>query len=250
MASVEYEVKDKIAYITLNRPEKGNALNEQMFHELVEACQKYNDDPSALVGIISGNGRGFCSGIDLTEVDPKLAAKVDDIYLSILAVEKPLISAVHGYALAQGAGIMLCTDIRIAAEDTKFGWPQVSRGISSISAPTFAAHFLPRNFAYEYAFTAELFSAQEACERFGIVNRVVPQGKPMSAAEDMAKRILRNAPLAVQAMKKAIKLGSEMTFEQRLRTAALIFLQVLQTEDAQEGLRAFAEKREPVFKGK
>ena len=250
MALVEYEVKDKIAYLTLNRPDKRNALNEGMFNALVEACKKYDDDPNAWVGILSGNGPAFCAGLDLAEVDPKLASRIDEIYLSIMAVKKPLIAAVHGFALAQGAGLMFCCDIRVAAEGTRFGWPQVSLGLSSISAPTFAYHWLPRNFACEYAFTAKLFDAKEAYERFNIVNRLVPQDKLMATAEEIAKTILTNAPLAVQAMKQGMTLGAEMTFEQRMRTAGLIFLQLLETEDAQEGLRSFVEKRKPVFKGK
>lgn len=249
MALVEYEVKDKIAYLTLNRPEKRNALNEGMFNAIMETCQKFDNDSTAWVGILSGNGSGFCSGLDLVEVDPKLASRIDEVYLGVMAVKKPLIAAVHGYALAQGAGIMFCCDIRVAAEGTRFGWPQVSLGLSSISAPTFAYHWLPRNWACEYAFTAALFDAKEAYERFNIVNRLVPQDKLISTAEEIAKKILANAPLAVQAMKQGMTLGAEMTFEQRMRTAGLIFLQLLQTEDAKEGLRAFAEKRKPVFKG-
>lgn len=248
MAVVEYEVRDKIAYITLNRPEKLNTINKEMFNELVSVCQKYNEDRDALVAILSGKGRAFCAGADLAGMDVGFIAKVDTLYLTIQALRKPTIAAVHGFCLAQGLGITESCDIRVAAEDTKFGWPQVKRGISSISGPAFAVHYLPRNFGYEYIFTGEFFGTQEAT-RFNMLNRVVPEDKLMSTAEEMAKKIAANAPLAVQAMKEAALMGLEVNLAQRLRIGGMILARVMQTKDAQEGLRAFKEKREPVWRG-
>ncbi len=114
------------------------------------------------MAILSGNGRAFCVGLDLTEVDVKSATEADRLYLDILRIMKPIICCVHGFCLAQGDGIAFCCDIRIAADDTKFGWPQARRGISSISGPSFAAHHLPLGYAFEYLFTGEFFSAKEA----------------------------------------------------------------------------------------
>ena len=248
MALVEYDVKDKIAFITLNRPEKLNAINKEMFNELVSVCQRYNEDRDALVAILYGKGRAFCTGADLAGEDPEFIAKVDTLYLNILTLTKPTIAAVHGFCLAQGIGITLCSDIRVAAEDTKFGWPHVKRGISSISGPAFAVHYLPRNFGYEYLFTGEFFGTQEA-SHFNLINRVVPRDKLMSTAEEIAKKIAANAPLAVQAMKEAALMGLEVNLAQRLRIGGMIIARVMQTKDAQEGLRAFEEKREPVWRG-
>ena len=248
MALVEYEVKERIAYITLNRPEKLNALNFQMKDELVACLRRYNDDRDAWVAIISGNGRAFCPGIDLTEVSIESAAEIDRLYLEILRVMKPLICAVHGFTLAQGDGIAFCCDIRVAADDAKFGWPQPKRGMSSISGPTFAAHHLPLGYAFEYLFTGEFFDAQEAY-RLNMVNRVVPKDKLISTAEEIAKKILECAPLAVQAMKEAVLRGLPMPLADRMHTAAVILSNVLRTKDAQEGLKAFAEKRAPVYRG-
>ena len=248
MALVEYEVKERIAYITLNRPEKLNALNFQMKDELVACLRRYNDDRDAWVAIISGNGRAFCPGIDLTEVSIESAAEIDRLYLEILRVMKPLICAVHGFTLAQGDGIAFCCDIRVAADDAKFGWPQPKRGISSISGPSFAAHHLPLGYAFEYLFTGEFFDAQEAY-RLNMVNRVVPKDKLISTAEEIAKKILECAPLAVQAMKEAVLRGLPMPLADRMHTAAVILSNVLRTKDAQEGLKAFAEKRAPVYRG-
>ncbi|MBA7690043.1 Enoyl-CoA-hydratase [subsurface metagenome] len=248
MANVEYEVKGKLAYITLNRPEKLNAITLPMFDEIVSTCRRYNEDPDVWVAILSGKGRAFCPGIDLTEQKPGLTFNVDEVYFSILGVKKPLIAAVHGYCLAQGAGIAFCCDIRVAAEGTKFGWPQVKRGMSSISGPSFAAHHLPLNYAYEYLFTGELFDAQEAY-RFNLINRVVPQDKLMSAAEEIAGKILNNAPLAVQGMKEAAQMGLELPLPQRMHSAQLILNRIKHTKDFQEGILAFKEKREPVWRG-
>jgi len=248
MALVEYEVKEKIAYITLNRPEKLNALNFQMKDELVACLHRYSDDRDAWVAIISGNGRAFCPGIDLTEVSIESAAEIDRLYLEILRVMKPLICAVHGFTLAQGDGIAFCCDIRVAADDAKFGWPQPKRGISSISGPSFAAHHLPLGYAFEYLFTGEFFDAQEAY-RLNMVNRAVPKDKLISTAEEIAKKILECAPLAVQAMKEATLRGLPMPLADRMHTAAVILSDVLRTKDAQEGLKAFAEKRAPVYRG-
>ena len=248
MALVEYKVKDKIAYITLNRPEKLNAINFQMMHEIVDTLRKYDDDKKAWVAIVSGNGRAFCPGIDLTEVNIEAAAEVDRMYLEILNVKKPLICCVHGFTLAQGDGIAFCCDIRVAAEDTQFGWPQVKRGISSISGPSFAAHHIPLGYAFEYLFTGEFFSAADAY-RFAIVNRVVPMDKLISTGEEIAKKILACAPLAVQAMKEATLRGLQASLPERMHTAGSILSRVLRTKDAQEGLKAFAEKRAPVYKG-
>lgn len=251
MSMIEYEVRDKIAYITLNNPEKRNAINKGMFLDLLSICERYNDDEDAWVAILSGKGKAFCAGADLGgEADfVKLITKVDMLYLNIMALKKPTIAAVHGYVLAQGVGIVMACDIRIAAEGTKFGWPQVKRGISSMSGPALAVHFLPRNFGYEYLFTGEFFGTEEA-SRFNLVNRVVPEGKLMFAAKEMANKIIENAPLAVQAMKEAAHLGFEMNLAQRLHTSGMILARVMATEDAKEGFHAFAEKRKPVWKGK
>ena len=248
MALVEYEVKNKIAYITLNRPDKLNAINFQMMHEIVDTLRRYDDDKKAWVAILSGKGRSFCPGIDLTEVNIEAAAEVDRMYLEFLTVKKPIICCVHGFTLAQGDGIAFCCDIRIAADDTQFGWPQAKRGISSISGPSFAAHHIPLGYAFEYLFTGELFGAEDAY-RFHIVNRVVPMDKLIPTAEEIAKKILECAPLAVQAMKEATLRGLQMSLPERMHTAGTILSHILRTKDAQEGLKAFAEKRAPVYKG-
>ena len=245
MALVEYEVKERLAYITLNRPEKLNAVNSQMFNEWVAAFNRYEEDRDAWVAILSGRGRSFCAGHDQTEHTP---IAVDDLFIQILNLKKPLIIAVQGHCVGMALAVAFSSDIRIAAEGSRFGWPNVRWGISSVGGPAFLPHYLPRNIGYEYLFTGDLYSAEDAF-RFGMVNRVVSEDSLMSTAEEIAGKILENAPLAVQAMKEATLLGLELPLVQRLRVSKMVAARVAGTEDATEGRLSFIEKRRPVWKG-
>jgi enoyl-CoA hydratase/carnithine racemase len=245
MALIEYEVRDKLAYITFNRPEKLNAFNSEMLNELAFICDRYDKDPNAWVAILSGKGRSFSGGADLADVSLE---KIEELFFKVLNLKKPLIAAIHGYCIAPTAAIVFCCDIRIAADGTKFGWPQTKMGNASMCGPTFLAHGIPRNYALEYLFTGEFFDVHEAF-RFGMLNRVVPEDKLMPTSEEMAGKILKNAPLAVRGMKEATLMGLEMPFAQRLRLSRLIAARIRDTNDAQEGLLAFKEKREPVWSG-
>jgi len=248
MAVIEYEVKDKIAYITLNRPDQLNAINAELLDAIGKTMVRCSVDPDAWVAILSGKGRAFCTGADLAGGGIK-SADVGEAYRYVLHMKKPMIVALQGYCLAQGEGIAFCCDIRVAAEGTEFGWPQASRGITSMSAPAFGAHFLPRNVGSYLAFTAERVGTEEMM-RYGFLNKVVPKDKLMEECEAIARKILKNAPLAVQGIKEAIIGGLEMNLEQRLNLSSMIFNRVQVSEDAQEGLKAFAEKRAPVWKAK
>ena len=245
MALVEYEVKDRIGYIILNRPEKLNALNAEMADEIVSSCKRFDLDPEAWVAILSGKGKCFSCGGDMNS--PELFDMLDRFFLGILNVKKPLIVAMHHLCLAPTIVMTLCCDIRIAAEGTQIGWPQAKRGFASICGPSILPHVIPRNFSFEYLFTGDFFTAEDAL-RFGMVNRVVPQEKLMSNAEEIALKIAANAPLAVQGMKEASLAGMEIPFAQRLRVSSMISARTRATKDAQEGQLAFEEKRAPIWK--
>jgi len=252
MAVVEYEVKDRIAYITLNRPDKLNAVNQEVLEGLEDAIFSFRQNPDAWVGIISGRGRAFSTGADLAGIGSGVSRRrrsAEEVYLTLLETTKPLIAAVHGYCLAQGDGIALACDIVIAAEGCQFGWPQAKRGISSISGPSLGVFHMPAKMAAELLFTARLVDAKEAL-RLNLINRIVPQDKLMSAAEEMARVIIANSPAAVWGMKEAIVMGRGVSLREKMQIASMINRRVATTEDAREGIQAFLEKREPKFTGK
>ena len=253
MAVVDYEVRDRIAYVTLNRPEKLNALTREMLDLLWDAFTAFNDDPEAWLCIVTGTGRAFSVGHDLVEMGQAGAKPpkhtTDELYYMEQHIWKPIIAAVNGLCLAQGAGIALGADIRVASEAAQFGWPQVKRGITSISGPGILSHRLPLCTALELLFTGEFMPASEAL-RHGLVNYVVPQDEVMGKAQELADKILENAPLAVRAMKEAAIRGLDLPLSERLSVGAEMFERIKATKDAQEGLAAFQEKRTPVWRGR
>jgi len=251
LAFVGYQREGNIAIITLNRAERLNALSVELASDLDNACQKCEKDSEVRVAILTANGKAFSAGADMKDAGlgkATLDAGPQASMRAIQKVTKPVVAAVNGLAIGVGCSLVMGCDIRIAAEGAQFGWPNVRWGISSVGGPAFLPHYLPRNIGYEYLFTGELYSAEDAF-RFGMVNRVVPEDDLIPTAEELARKILRNAPLAVQAMKEATLLGLELPIVQRLRVSKMVAARVAGTEDATEGRLSFIEKRQPVWKG-
>lgn len=253
MAAVRYERKGHLAYITLNRPDKMNAINMEVRELLMEAFRDVRDNDDVWLAILTGEGRAFCAGRDLVERvnlgDHVPGPHTADIYAIQNQTYKPMIAAVNGICMAQGCGIALSCDLIIAAEGAKFGWPQVKRGVSSISGPTLLARMVPYPLAMEYLFTGEPMDAPTA-QRLGLVNRVVPDGQALSAAESLAERILENAPLAVRAMKEATLKTRHLRAEDAYMLGRFLLEQVDESADSREGLLAFKEKRKPVWQAR
>jgi enoyl-CoA hydratase len=266
---VLYQVKDKIAWITLNRPESLNAVNREMVKSIVEFCRQAEDDRSVQVVIFKGNGeRAFSVGGDIKDRARQNAARVEQAQSplverqsknsaipgtpapAIAAMNKITIALLHGYTVGTGLLMSLACDIRIAAEGARLGVSEVRLGFMAGSGGT---QRLPRLVgipkALEICLSGELYDAAE-CYRIGLVNQLVPYDGLIAAGEKMAQSFLKGAPLALRYIKEAIYKGSEMTLEQGLRYESDLQSMVLQTEDAKEGPKAFVEKRPPAWKGR
>tara|TARA_B100001167_G_scaffold186720_1_gene148177 strand:- start:564 stop:1121 length:558 start_codon:yes stop_codon:yes gene_type:complete len=172
-----------------------------------------------------------------------------DLYVVQANIWKPIIAAINGICLAQGCGIALGSDIRVASSEAQFGWPQAKRGLASVSGPALLSHVVPRNIAFEFLFTGDFVDAQRALDLM-LVNYVVPPEEVMPKAEELARKITANAPLSIAAIKEVSIKGTEMGMEERVNYAQKKRDEVLLTEDAKEGVKAFAEKRAPVWTGR
>lgn len=253
--SVEFETKGHLAIITLNRPDARNAINGMMAQGIESALDKFEEDPNLWVAILAANGKAFCAGADLKEINAGNAAALSTKkggFAGIARRErtKPLIAAITGSALAGGTEIALSCDMIVCADTTNFGLPEVKRSLVAGAGGLFR---LPRvigmPMALEVILTGDPLSSQRAYE-LGMVNKVVPEADVMAEATSLADRIMANAPLAVQASRTvtvdALKKGDDELW----KASGTAFAGLVTTEDFKEGPRAFIEKRAPVWKGK
>ncbi|MFC1939848.1 enoyl-CoA hydratase/isomerase family protein [Chloroflexota bacterium] len=223
-----YEKHDDVGYVTLNRPHALNAYNLQMRDELYQVLAAINDDPDVRAVIFKGAGeRAFCAGADLTEFltapSPVIARQVRwerDVWGLLLSITRPLIAALHGYVLGSGLEIALCCDIRIAAEDARFGVPEMGLGIIPAAG---GSQTLPRVVgrasALEVLLTGRWIKAEEAY-RLKLVNQVVSRDQLLPAAERLANKIKAYNPMAVSCAKQAITRGLDLSLEQGLELEA------------------------------
>ena len=255
--TILYEVRDRVGLITLNRPDALNAVTAQMIDELMEALGQAEGDEGVRALMVTGAGRAFCAGQDVRtlsqgskeELVDLIANRYPPLILKFWSLEKPIVAAVNGAAMGSGFNLALACDLRLAAENATFGAVFVRIGAGPDSG---AAFFLPRLVgtakAAELLFTGALIDAAEA-QRLGIVNRVVPVEALLEEAVALAGR-LAQGPRAVGLAKRALYGSLSLDLAQALAYEAQVQAEALATEDFQEGVRAFLEKRPPQFKGR
>ncbi|OZI77848.1 enoyl-CoA hydratase/isomerase family protein [Bordetella genomosp. 12] len=255
---IRYEVQDAVATIVIDRPERRNALDHAHYEALSQAWCQVRDDPQVRAAIITGAGdQAFCAGADLksfVNAPPTLSelmlTQQGQLLNRGLEVWKPVVAAVNGYCLGGGMTLLLATDLRLCVPQARFGLTEVKRGAFPANGGTQrVARQLPHAIAMELLLLGDAFDAARA-ERWGIVNEVVPAAELMTVAQDYARRLAANAPLAVQAAKELAVRSRDLSLAEGLRMEQL-FLRLLQgSEDVAEGVAAFAERRPAVFQGK
>ncbi|MCI9476289.1 MAG: enoyl-CoA hydratase/isomerase family protein [Emergencia sp.] len=253
MKNISYEVKDGIAVIKFNRPEKLNSLTLQMYEDLGEAFKKAQADNQVAACILTGAGeKAFCVGADLTESIPYLGQghyidEWDPAHLKHVDMYKPVICAVNGHCMGGGFEIMLASDIRVASSEATFALPEVSLGIVPAGG-TLArlARQIPYIRAMELILMGEKISAKTALD-YGVLNHVVAPKDVMDKAMEIAKKFCTLSTTAVQTAKESVLKLREIPLEQAFETEALLGYKAFTSEDAKEGLAAFYDKRKPEF---
>jgi len=254
-----FTVDGPVATITLNRPEALNSIDAAMREALLAACDQIRNDDAIRVVIFTGTGRAFCTGSDLKNTfagEDSYAVEAfggagDRSTADILdLIEKPIICAINGFALAGGLELTLACDIRIAAENAKFGLPEVAIGSIPGAGGT---QRLPRTVgitnAMHMMLTGERIDADEAL-RIGLISRIVAADALMDAARAIALKIASNAPLAVRAVKHLVLTGADLPLKAGIRAERMAWGTLRTTHDRIEGRKAFADKRPPVYTGR
>lgn len=254
----KFEVEDGIGTLTINRPETLNALDIPTLLEMEEAIEEVIKDNSIRVLVITGAGdKAFIAGGDIADLNSRhaiahryeFAAVIHRVFNKVESMEKPTIAAINGYALGGGTELLCACDLRIASDNARIGVPEINLGIFPGAG---GSQRLPRQIpickAKELLFTGDMITAEEA-ERIGLINKVVPKEKLGETVEALAKKLTSKGPIALGLLKTAVNRGLEAPLGTGLALEREMISLAMDTKDAHEGLSAFLEKREPVFKG-
>lgn len=256
--TILFERKGHVCSIMLNRPQILNAVSDQLAEELNDAFFEFDADPECWVGILSGAGRAFCSGADvrqrqtrpreeLVRLGGPVGRRARGAGLAETVNWKPMIAAVHGYALGAGYALMQACDIAVAAKGTRFQITEVRRGLGGAQHWAATWFWSGSRFANEVALTGRMFTAEEALQQ-GMINRVVPASELMASAEALAAEINENPPMSVRCNVRVMR-----HFAHEMEREATLYQQALKlhlSEDFQESARAFLEKRPAMFQGR
>jgi enoyl-CoA hydratase/carnithine racemase len=253
-APILLDKKDNIGFITLNRPEVRNTFNVRFARELNDALKNLDQDEAVRVIVIRAAGNHFSTGIELTEFKDKTCKEyrefiklMDEHNHTIARMKKPVIASVKGLAIANGAGLVFACDLAVATEDAKFGTTAINVGLICLGPAAPLARLVGRRKTLEMVLTGDIISASEA-EKLGLVNKVVPAEKLEETTLELAEKLADKSPLALQTGKTGIYAMSDLPYHQGLDYLSELFAALCSTEDALEGVRAFQEKRKPVWK--
>ncbi|KPF95632.1 enoyl-CoA hydratase [Rhodopseudomonas sp. AAP120] len=255
--AVIIEQREQALWITINRPDKRNAINAGVVEGITRGWKQAHDDPSVRVIVLTGAGdKAFCAGADLQSTGAAFAfdfSKPNVDYADLLRLAqnstKPSIARVNGTCMAGGMGLLCMTDMAVAADTVQFGLPEVKVGVFPMQVMSLLQDIAPRRLIAEWSLTGEPFDAQVAREA-GLLNYVVPAGELDAKVEWLVKRLTDKSPTAIRRGKYAMRAIAAMSFDESIAYTESQIALLAMTEDAKEGLKAFAEKRKPVWPGK
>ena len=248
------EKNDHLGILTLNRPDKLNTLSMRLFEEIVLGLEDLERDEEVHVVVVRANGRAFCAGRDVSDptespLERHKHRRFARLAAAIAKMGKPVIAAVQGPATAGGFGLALACDLVIASDDARFGMTAINVGLFGFGPALVLSRCLGRKKALEILLTGDLIGAAEA-ERLGLVNRVVPRERLDEAAMELAARLAKKSPVALRMGKRGFYTMADMEYVKALDYAEALISILHSTEDVEEGIKAFLEKREPVWKSR